>query len=374
MGNISWPRYSSDRVTLEAEGDTFEVLLYDQSMAKRRSEIRTESKPATITSTQPVPSPPAAGSPVPTSPATSTIVPKPTSPAGAVQERGVTPAPASPGGPALPRPDFPRRRTYYPPSVPSQKRRGIEEGRSLKKGYNHMRKGRYLVNKIFVLCLVFGMIGCFGIESLRAEPRGDSLVVAQVSPSQPPDSATTPSPTAPQPSTTQPPAPPQPQPTTPTSPVRPTTPAPPATSVLPQPLPSRAPQPPTPVGSPGSTPTSPTVPPTPPSPPVRPVTPQTGSGVVFNFDNADIYEVIRVMSEILKINYIIDPRVKGVVNIHTSGQISSADVFPIFQSILRLNGATAVKKDGIYEIVPLPEAKKLPSAPFSPSGFGETRF
>jgi general secretion pathway protein D len=88
-----------------------------------------------------------------------------------------------------------------------------------------------------------------------------------------------------------------------------------------------------------------------------------GSGVVFNFDNADIYEVIRVMGEILKINYIVDPKVKGFVNIHTSGQISAEDVFPIFQSILRLNGATAVKKDGIYEIVPLSDAKKLPIPP-----------
>jgi len=88
-----------------------------------------------------------------------------------------------------------------------------------------------------------------------------------------------------------------------------------------------------------------------------------GSGVVFNFDNADIYEVIRVMGEILKINYIVDPKVKGLVNIHTSGQISAEDVFPIFQSILRLNGATAVKKDGIYEIVPLSDAKKIPVPP-----------
>jgi general secretion pathway protein D len=88
-----------------------------------------------------------------------------------------------------------------------------------------------------------------------------------------------------------------------------------------------------------------------------------GSGVVFNFDNADIYEVIRVMGEILKIHYIVDPKVKGLVNIHTSGQISAEDVFPIFQSILRLNGATAVKKDGIYEIVPLSDAKKLPVPP-----------
>ena len=88
-----------------------------------------------------------------------------------------------------------------------------------------------------------------------------------------------------------------------------------------------------------------------------------GSGVVFNFDNADIYEVIRVMAEILRISYIIDPRVKGVVNIHTSGQISAENTFPVFQSILRLNGATAVKKDGVYEIVPLTDAKKVPQVP-----------
>jgi len=88
-----------------------------------------------------------------------------------------------------------------------------------------------------------------------------------------------------------------------------------------------------------------------------------GSGVVFNFDNADIYEVIRVMAEILRINYIIDPRVKGTVNIHTTGQLSAENTLPIFQSILKLNGATAVKRDGVYEIVPLADAKKLPHTP-----------
>jgi len=97
--------------------------------------------------------------------------------------------------------------------------------------------------------------------------------------------------------------------------------------------------------------------------------PQMVSGVVFNFDNADIYEVIRVMAEIMKITYIIDPKVKGVVNIHTSGQISSQDVFTVFQSILRLNGATAVHKDGVYEIVPLSDAKKLS---ISPTGMPES--
>jgi general secretion pathway protein D len=102
-----------------------------------------------------------------------------------------------------------------------------------------------------------------------------------------------------------------------------------------------------------------------PTPPSSPATDESrrGNDFIFNFENADIYEVIRVMGETLKINYIIDPKVRGVVNIHTSGQISAQDVFPIFQSILRLNGATAVKKDGVYEIVPLGDAKKLPIPP-----------
>jgi general secretion pathway protein D len=100
----------------------------------------------------------------------------------------------------------------------------------------------------------------------------------------------------------------------------------------------------------------------------RPGIPPTGSGVIFNFDNADIYEVIRVMAEIMKINYLIDPRVKGVVNIHTTGQLPAEEVFPIFQSILRLNGVTAVKKDGLYEIVPLSDAKKTYVSPTTTRG------
>jgi general secretion pathway protein D len=112
-------------------------------------------------------------------------------------------------------------------------------------------------------------------------------------------------------------------------------------------------------------PTSSPTPPQPPPSPAKPPEPPKGPGVVFNFDNADIYEVIRVMAEIMKMNYIIDPRVKGVVNIHTAGQISAEEVFPIFQSILKLNGATAVKKENLYEIVPLTDAKKLFISPWT---------
>jgi general secretion pathway protein D len=107
---------------------------------------------------------------------------------------------------------------------------------------------------------------------------------------------------------------------------------------------------------------SPVPKPVPPQP-ARPQDPPKGSGFIFNFDNADLHEVIRVIAGVLKINYIIDPKVRGVVNIHTTSQISNEDLFPIFQSILKLNGATAVKKGPLYEIVPFGEAKKMPVIP-----------
>ncbi len=140
---------------------------------------------------------------------------------------------------------------------------------------------------------------------------------------------------------------------------------------------AEAPQPEKPVLPPSqpARPDLPTPPPAAPSPlpsesSVKPAEAPRGPGVVFNFDNADLYEVIRVMAEILKINYIVDPKVKGVVNIHTVGQIPAEDIFPIFQSILRLSGATAVKKDNVYEIVPFADAKKsyvLPSTTREPA-------
>lgn len=125
IGEYKLVKISSDRITLEAQGDSFEVLLYDQSMAKKRTDIRTESKPATITSTQPGPSPPVPGTPAPTPSVPSTVPPKPAPPAaGMVREQVGTPAPPGPVSPTLPRPDIPRRRMYYPPSAPSQKTEG----------------------------------------------------------------------------------------------------------------------------------------------------------------------------------------------------------------------------------------------------------
>jgi hypothetical protein len=52
IGEYKLAKVLSDRITLEAEEDTFEVLLYDPKMPKKRVDIKTDSKPVTITSAQ----------------------------------------------------------------------------------------------------------------------------------------------------------------------------------------------------------------------------------------------------------------------------------------------------------------------------------
>ncbi|MCP4681066.1 MAG: type II secretion system secretin GspD, partial [Desulfobacterales bacterium] len=82
--------------------------------------------------------------------------------------------------------------------------------------------------------------------------------------------------------------------------------------------------------------------------------------IVFNFDNADLYEVIRTLAELLEINYIVESSVKGKVTIHTAGGLRKKDLFPIFLQILEANGITAIKAGNLYKIVPLKEASRMP--------------
>ena len=98
--------------------------------------------------------------------------------------------------------------------------------------------------------------------------------------------------------------------------------------------------------------------------PVEPEKPEEGrQKIALDFEDADIQEVITALAEILGINYIVDPKVKGKVNIHTSGEISAEDVFPILETILEVNGGTAVKVGNVYKIILDKDAKKQPLIP-----------
>lgn len=75
-----------------------------------------------------------------------------------------------------------------------------------------------------------------------------------------------------------------------------------------------------------------------------------GEGVLLNFDNADIYEVIQVIAEILDISYIIDPQVKGVVNIRSGKQIPMSQLEVVFRKLLNINGMD-IRSEGDYNYI-----------------------
>jgi general secretion pathway protein D len=76
--------------------------------------------------------------------------------------------------------------------------------------------------------------------------------------------------------------------------------------------------------------------------------------ISFNFDDADVFEVIRtVFGEILKVNYIIDPKVKGRVNLKTVVPIDKEEVIPLMKTILKQNGIGFIEEKGFYIIMPL---------------------
>ncbi len=82
-----------------------------------------------------------------------------------------------------------------------------------------------------------------------------------------------------------------------------------------------------------------------------------GGKVSLNFVNADIDEVIRAVSQISSRNFLIDPRVKGTINIVSSTPIPAHLAYDILLSALRLQGFAAVESGGITKVMPEAEAK-----------------
>lgn len=82
--------------------------------------------------------------------------------------------------------------------------------------------------------------------------------------------------------------------------------------------------------------------------------------VTLNFVSADIEGVVKVVSEITGKNFVLDPRVKGTVNIVSAKPVSRALVYEIFLSALRVQGYAAIEDRGIVRIIPETDAKLYP--------------
>ena len=82
-----------------------------------------------------------------------------------------------------------------------------------------------------------------------------------------------------------------------------------------------------------------------------------------SLQNASLVEVVDQLARQLKINYILDPAVKGSVVLNTYGSTANLDARNLLDLILRINGAGMVQEGEIYRIVPLKDASRLPLRP-----------
>ncbi|MDA2917329.1 hypothetical protein MYX64_10915, partial [Nitrospinae bacterium AH_259_B05_G02_I21] len=72
--------------------------------------------------------------------------------------------------------------------------------------------------------------------------------------------------------------------------------------------------------------------------------------------------VIRVIAEMVGINYILDPGVRGAVTIQTAGKIPVEELLPTLEQILAVNNFTMVQVGDIYRVVPVEKVLGLPIA------------
>ena len=71
-----------------------------------------------------------------------------------------------------------------------------------------------------------------------------------------------------------------------------------------------------------------------------------------NIKDADIRTLIATVSEITGRNFIIDPRVEGKVNVISAKPMSAAEIYSVFESVLRVHGYALVAAGDMVKIVP----------------------
>jgi len=75
------------------------------------------------------------------------------------------------------------------------------------------------------------------------------------------------------------------------------------------------------------------------------------SPITLNFSNADIEAVARTMAVVTGRNVVVDPRVKGTMDLVTDRAVQPAAAFNQFAAALRMQGFAVVEADGLYKVV-----------------------
>jgi general secretion pathway protein D len=94
-------------------------------------------------------------------------------------------------------------------------------------------------------------------------------------------------------------------------------------------------------------------------------------GVTLNLVNLPIAQAAKiVIGDIVGADFVVDPKLDGKVTVHTANPVRKSAALDLFQSALRVSGASVVKSGNIYKIVPTEQAaisgEVISSDPVSP--------
>jgi len=79
--------------------------------------------------------------------------------------------------------------------------------------------------------------------------------------------------------------------------------------------------------------------------------------ITLNFMNADIESASKALAVLFKRNLVVDPRVKGTINLTTDEPLLPAEAWSQFLAVLRMQGYAVVETNRLYKIVPEADAK-----------------
>jgi general secretion pathway protein D len=89
----------------------------------------------------------------------------------------------------------------------------------------------------------------------------------------------------------------------------------------------------------------------------KPASAASTQTITLNFVNAEIESVARTLATLSNRNVVVDPRVKGNINLSTEQAVSAQEAWLQFLSALRLQGYAMVETQGLYKLVPEADAK-----------------
>jgi general secretion pathway protein D len=79
--------------------------------------------------------------------------------------------------------------------------------------------------------------------------------------------------------------------------------------------------------------------------------------MTLNLKNTDIVTLINTVSKVTGKNFIIDPRVKGRINVISASEINNDELYNLFLSILKVHGYIAVEGENFTKILPQNKTK-----------------